>query len=270
MPFKDKEKQKEYRRQYYLKNKDKWKCEHNKRKSICVECGGGSICEHQKIKSRCVECGGSEICEHQRRRSECVECKGSQICEHNKRKSTCVQCGGSQICEHNKRKSRCVECGGGSICEHQKRRSRCVECKGSEICEHEKEKRRCEKCNIFGYLVDLQRRRLYIILHNNNILKTNPTIEYLDCSADFFVEWIKNKFVNGMSFDNIHLDHIKPISAFNLEDPDELLKCCHYTNFQPLLMSDNLQKSNKWSEEDNKFWNDNIIYKDYTKIYLPV
>ena len=73
-----------------------------------------------------------------------------------------------------------------------------------------------------------------------------------------------------MSFDNIHLDHIKPISAFNLEDPDELLKCCHYTNFQPLLMSDNLQKSNKWSEEDNKFWNDNIIYKDYTKIYLPV
>ena len=87
---------------------------------------------------------------------------------------------------------------------------------------------------------------------------------------EFFVEWIKNKFVDGMTFDNIHLDHIKPVTAFDLEDPDELLKCCHYSNFQPLLVCDNLQKSNKWSEEDNIFWNENIIYKDYTKIYLPV
>ena len=26
------------------------KCSHNKRKSVCVECGGASICEHGKIK----------------------------------------------------------------------------------------------------------------------------------------------------------------------------------------------------------------------------
>ena len=169
-----------------------------------------------------------------------------------------------------KEKTTCKECGGGAICEHNRRRSICKECGGGAICEHKKEKNKCEKCNIFGYLVHLQRSRLYRILRNNNISKTKPTIEYLDCSAEFFVEWIKNKFNDNMTFDNIHLDHIKPVTAFNLEDPDELLKCCHYTNFQPLLVSDNLQKSNKWSEEDNKFWNDNIIYKDYTKIYLPV
>ena len=307
MPFKDKEKLKEYSRQYYLNNKDKWKCKHNRKKSICIECGGGSICEHQKQKRYCKECGGSGICEHKKRKSRCVECEGSEICEHNKRKSTCVECKGSQICEHNKRKERCVECkgsqicehqkiksickecGGGSICEHNRQKSQCKECGGSSICEHNKQKytciecggngicehnrqkSQCKECNIFGYLVHLQRKRLYTILrNNNNISKTKPTIEYLDCSAEFFVEWIKNKFVDGMTFDNIHLDHIKPVTAFDLEDPDELLKCCHYSNFQPLLVCDNLQKSNKWSEEDNIFWNENIIYKDYTKIYLPV
>ena len=59
----------------------------------------------------------------------------------------------------------------------------------------------------FNYLVNLQRSRLYGILRNNNISKTKPTIEYLDCSGEFFVEWIKNKFVDGMTFNNIHLDH---------------------------------------------------------------
>ena len=156
MVYKDKEKQKEYRRQYYLNNKDKWK----------------KKCEHQKQKSRCVECKGSEICEHQKQKSKCVECKGSEICEHQKQKYTCIECGGKGICEHQKHKSR------------------------------------CEKCNIFGYLVHLQRSRLNKILrNNNNISKTKSTIEYLDCSVDFFLEWIKNKFVDGMTFDNIHLDH---------------------------------------------------------------
>lgn len=38
------------------------KCEHNKRKDICIECDGGSICEHKKRKVYCKECGGSGLC----------------------------------------------------------------------------------------------------------------------------------------------------------------------------------------------------------------
>ena len=72
-----------------------------------------------------------------------------------------------------------------------------------------------------------------------------------------------------MNFDNIHYDHIKPVSKFKLEDPDELLKCCHYTNFQPLLVVDNLEKSNKWSGEDEQFWNENIMYQEYLPLYYP-
>ena len=53
-----------------------------------------------------------------------------------------------------------------------------------------------------------------------------------------------------MTWDNIHLDHIKPVSKFNLNDHEEFLQCCNYTNFQPLLSEDNLSKSDKWSDED--------------------
>jgi hypothetical protein len=122
------------------------KCEHNKRRSRCVDCKGGSICEHNKLKSRCVICIGSEICEHKIRKERCVECKGSQICEHNLRKSRCALCGGNEICEHGKHKSNCVECHGSNICEHDKIRYQCVDCDGGRICKHKKRKSHCKIC----------------------------------------------------------------------------------------------------------------------------
>ena len=57
-----------------------------------------------------------------------------------------------------------------------------------------------------------------------------------------------------MTWDNIHLDHIKPVSKFNLDDEDEFLDCCNYKNFQPLLVKDNLEKSNKFTENDEIKW----------------
>jgi len=42
-----------------------------------------------------------------------------------------------------------------------------------------------------------------------------------------------------------HVDHIIPISFFNMEDATEQRMCFHYTNLQPLWWKENLEKSNK-------------------------
>ena len=67
---------------------------------------------------------------------------------------------------------------------------------------------------------------------------------------------------------NIHIDHIRPVSRFNLSDPDEFLQCSHYTILQPLLAKDNLEKSNKWTNENEIFWQENIQGREYLDIYI--
>ena len=85
-------------------------CEHNRKKSVCKDCGGSSICVHNKHKYVCIECGGSAICIHNKYRSRCIKCGGASICIHKKRISECIRCNGSQICIHKKRKSMCKYC----------------------------------------------------------------------------------------------------------------------------------------------------------------
>ena len=104
------------------------KCEHDRIRNRCVDCGGSQICQHDRIRNQCIECGGSQICQHDRIRSRCVDCGGSQICQHDRIRSQCVDCGGSQICQHNRRINNCIECGGSQICQHSSRRMECVEC----------------------------------------------------------------------------------------------------------------------------------------------
>ena len=123
------------------------KCEHNKRKSVCKDCGGGSLCKHDKEKSHCKECGGSTFCKHDKRKSTCHECNGSSFCKHEIRKSRCKECGGSELCKHDKQKSQCKECGGNRFCEHNKFKSICHDCGGSSLCKHDKRKSRCKECN---------------------------------------------------------------------------------------------------------------------------
>jgi hypothetical protein len=183
-------------------------------------------------------------------------------------KSQCKECGGGAICEHNKIRSRCLECEGSAICEHNKIRSKCVECGGSEICEHKRQKRSCKECNPLLVLVNLQRNSIYRVLKRSNLSKTQSTIEYLGCSAEHFMDYLKLKMTPDMTMDNIHIDHIKPVSRFNLDDPDEFLDCCHYTNLQPLLAKDNLEKNNKWTENDEIYWKENIRGLETTEIYL--
>lgn len=61
---------------------------------------------------------------------------------------------------------------------------------------------------------------------------------------------LEDQWVEGMSWDNWthdgwHVDHIKPLASFDMNNPDEVKKAFHYTNIQPLWAVDNLRKGDK-------------------------
>ena len=87
--------------------------------------------------------------------------------------------------------------------------------------------------------------------------KNNHSIEYLGCDTETLKEHFMKKMTDEKTFDK-----------FNLADEEELLKCCHFTNLQPLLVKDNLELNNKWTEENKLYRNEHIIYKpDFIEIY---
>ena len=99
------------------------------------------------------------------------------------------------------------------------------------------------------------RRRLYNAIKDN--YKKGSAIKDLGCTLDECKQHIESLFKPGMTwnnwtYDGWHLDHIIPLSSFNLEDREQFLQAHHYTNLQPLWAKDNMTKGNRldWSTEE--------------------
>ena len=84
----------------------------------------------------------------------------------------------------------------------------------------------------------------------NSNYKDGSAVRDLGCTIDELKTYLESKFQPGMTWDNWttdgwHIDHIKPLSSFDLTDRKQLLEACHYTNLQPLWAKDNIIKSDK-------------------------
>ncbi len=78
-------------------------------------------------------------------------------------------------------------------------------------------------------------------------LRSGSCIENLGCTLEQLKVHLESKFQNGMTWENYgrhgwHVDHIRPLSAFDLTDVSQLKVACHYSNLQPLWATDNLRK----------------------------
>lgn len=80
--------------------------------------------------------------------------------------------------------------------------------------------------------------------------KGGSAVRDLGCSIDFLKTRLESMWLPGMSWENWkldgwHLDHILPLSKFDLTDPAQVKIACHYSNLQPLWWRDNITKGNK-------------------------
>lgn len=92
-----------------------------------------------------------------------------------------------------------------------------------------------------------QAKRIKEVLNYKNLDKCKTTLKYIGCNAKELKEYLESRFVEGMTWDNYgfygwHIDHIRPISSFDLEDEEQMEQCFHYTNLQPLWAEENLSK----------------------------
>lgn len=90
---------------------------------------------------------------------------------------------------------------------------------------------------------------LNIHLKNRNIKFSKKTFDILGYTKDDYVANIKSKLKEGMNIDNYgdwHVDHIKPISLFDLSKEDQIKECWGLNNLDPKWAMDNFLKSNKY------------------------
>lgn len=113
---------------------------------------------------------------------------------------------------------------------------------------HRRLKKTCPNFKIAQTL----RNRLYVAVRNatkSNASKSGRTLDILGCSMDTFLKWLQFNFSRQMTLENHgqiwHLDHVIPCSKFDLSKEQEVNKCFHWTNIQPLMCKDNLSKNNK-------------------------
>lgn len=85
-----------------------------------------------------------------------------------------------------------------------------------------------------------------------NCAKTGSAVSSLGCSIEELKSHLAEMFQPGMSWDNWgkgdgkwNIDHIIPLSSFDLSNPDEFNKACNYKNLQPLWEFDNLSKKDR-------------------------
>ncbi len=105
--------------------------------------------------------------------------------------------------------------------------------------------------------------------------------ELIGCDSEFLQEWILFNVSGSEEFtmENYgtywHIDHVVPCAKWDLECPDQISKCFHWSNLAPLEAKENIRKKDKLVVKQIKEQNQKLklfaIYKDLNDIFeLPL
>jgi hypothetical protein len=127
----------------------------------------------------------------------------------------------------------------------------------------------CERDEPLEKFKRVIRSRIISALNNKN----KHTVEYLGCNIPEYLNWLlKND--SGYTLENRgsewHIDHVIPLSRFNLETEEQQLIAFNWRNTMPLSCRENLKKNNKIIQSQVEQHYKNLVeYHIEHKLDLP-
>ena len=151
-----------------------------------------------------------------------------------------------------------------------KKCSKCNTIKPNENFRHNRLKCKiCERDEPLEKLKRSIRRRIWDAFDSK---KEKHSIEYLGCNSTAYLQWIL-KYNPDYTIENRgiwHIDHVIPLSHFNLKNPDEQLIAFNWRNTMPLDAKENLAKNNRiLVSQIEQHYNHLLDYHKENNIELP-
>lgn len=100
------------------------------------------------------------------------------------------------------------------------------------------------------------RGRMRSAVRSQSARKSCSYVELIGCSQHQLASHLESLFSDGMSWDNRsqwHIDHIIPVSSFDLTTAEGQKAAFHYTNLRPLWARDNQRKSSRPPVQQHRF-----------------
>ena len=116
------------------------------------------------------------------------------------------------------------------------------------ITQQKKYKNNRYKTDINYRLICITRSRIRQAL--NRKTKQSSSINILGIDINLYRKWLEFQFTPEMNWENIEIDHVKPICMFDITKDEELKEAFNWRNTQPLLKRDHQQKGIKFNYLD--------------------
>jgi len=91
------------------------------------------------------------------------------------------------------------------------------------------------------------RNRLSMAIKNKQ--KSGSAVRDLGCSIEYLTGWLESQIPPWTELSEYHIDHVRPLASFDLEDREQFLAAAHWSNLQPLTPEENWAKNDSVDEE---------------------
>ena len=106
------------------------------------------------------------------------------------------------------------------------------------------------KTDVNFRLIRNTRRRIHHALNGRS--KSSSTRDILGIEIETYKRWIKWQMAPDMTWENIEIDHVRPISSFDISDDEQLKEAFNWRNTHPFLEESHQKKGIMYNFLDYK------------------